>query len=114
MALLEVLEPQQNRGRKNLLSFLEKKNRETLYLAQENDEWGIPNNHEIYRKYGKYGGTDCEHYKSSRISWLGHLYRYADAFPTKRVTFSKNEGTRRRGRPTTRWLGDVEKDINYA
>ncbi|GFU75591.1 hypothetical protein TNCV_2863061 [Trichonephila clavipes] len=41
--------------------------------------------------------------------WLGHLYRYVDAFPTKNVTFSKIKGTRRRGRPPTRWLDDVEK-----
>ncbi|GFX54463.1 hypothetical protein TNCV_2593971 [Trichonephila clavipes] len=40
-----------------------------------------------------------------------HLYRYADAFPTKKVTFSKIEGTRRRGRPPTQWLDDVEKEL---
>ncbi|GFS63692.1 hypothetical protein TNIN_348741, partial [Trichonephila inaurata madagascariensis] len=31
-------------------------------------------------------------------------------FLPKKVTFSKIEGTRRRGRPPTRWL-DVEKDL---
>ncbi|GFV14193.1 hypothetical protein TNCV_526671 [Trichonephila clavipes] len=55
----------------------------------------------------KYGGTDIvRSIKASRIRWLGHLYRY-----TKKVTFSKIEGTRRRERPPTRWLDDVEKDL---
>ncbi|GFX45868.1 endonuclease-reverse transcriptase [Trichonephila clavipes] len=49
--------------------------------------------------------------KSSCIRWLGHLYRYADAFPTKKITFSKIEGTRSKVRPPTRWLDDVEKDL---
>ncbi|GFV07596.1 hypothetical protein TNCV_4941001 [Trichonephila clavipes] len=39
------------------------------------------------------------------------MYRYADAFPAIKVTFSKNEGTRRKRRPPTRWLDDVEKDF---
>ncbi|GFX90612.1 hypothetical protein TNCV_3194301 [Trichonephila clavipes] len=47
--------------------------------------------------------------KTSRVGWLVHLYRYADAVLTKKVTFSKTKGTRRRGRPPTRCLDDVEK-----
>ncbi|GFV99449.1 hypothetical protein TNCV_1514191 [Trichonephila clavipes] len=44
----------------------------------------------------KYGRTDnMRAIKLSRIRTLGHLYRYADAFPTKKVTFSKIEGTKR-------------------
>ncbi|GFT85065.1 hypothetical protein TNCV_791011 [Trichonephila clavipes] len=44
-----------------------------------------------------------ENYKSiTYIRWLGHLYRYADAFPTIKVTFSKIEWTRRRIQPPTR------------
>ncbi|GFX66408.1 hypothetical protein TNCV_343821 [Trichonephila clavipes] len=43
------------------------------------------------------------------MRWLGHLYRYANAFPNKSVAFSKIEVTRRRGRPPTHWLDDVEK-----
>ncbi|GFX83832.1 hypothetical protein TNCV_350961 [Trichonephila clavipes] len=37
------------------------------------------------------------------------LYRYIDTFPTKKVTFSETEETRRRGRQPARWLNDVEK-----
>ncbi|GFV49120.1 uncharacterized protein TNCV_236541 [Trichonephila clavipes] len=51
--------------------------------------------------------------KVSRIRRLGHLYRHADAFSTEKVTLSQIEGTRRRGRPPTRWLEDVEKDRKW-
>ncbi|GFV13957.1 hypothetical protein TNCV_524341 [Trichonephila clavipes] len=41
----------------------------------------------------KYGETNIVRtIKASRIRWLGHLYRYADAFPTKKVTFRKLKG----------------------
>ncbi|GFT25238.1 hypothetical protein TNCV_181091 [Trichonephila clavipes] len=38
--------------------------------------------------------------------------RYADTYPAEKVAFSETEGTRRRGRPHTRWSDDVEKDLN--
>ncbi|GFX21787.1 hypothetical protein TNCV_2310661 [Trichonephila clavipes] len=47
----------------------------------------------------------------SSLRWLGHLYRYADAFPTNKVIFVKIEGSRRRGQSPTRWLDEVEKDL---
>ncbi|GFS87309.1 hypothetical protein TNCV_2479491 [Trichonephila clavipes] len=51
-------------------------------------------------KYGKHDGTDIVRtIKASRVRWLGYLYRYANVFPFKTVTFSKIEGTRHRGRP---------------
>ncbi|GFT03328.1 uncharacterized protein TNCV_2985031 [Trichonephila clavipes] len=79
---------------------------------QENNEWRILYNHEIYRKYDKYGGTDIVRtIKASRIRWLGHLYKYTDAFPTKKLTISKIEGTTRRGLLPTRWIDNVEKDL---
>ncbi|GFW97199.1 uncharacterized protein TNCV_3512601 [Trichonephila clavipes] len=81
-----------------LLIFERKILRKTLGPIQENNEWTIFYDHEIYRKYDKYGGIDTVRtVKSSRIMWLGQLYRYVDAFPTKKVTFSKTEGTKRRG-----------------
>ncbi|GFX06470.1 hypothetical protein TNCV_3017041 [Trichonephila clavipes] len=46
--------------------------------------------------------------------WLDHLYRYAVAFPTKKVTFSKIEGNRRRGGPPARWLDNVKKDLKVT
>ena len=95
-----------------LLIFERKLLRKIFGPIQENNEWRILYNHEINRKYSKFGGTDIVRtIKASRIRWLGHLYRCADAFPTKKVTFSKIEGTRRRGRPPTQWLDDVERDL---
>ncbi|GFY66349.1 hypothetical protein TNIN_493151 [Trichonephila inaurata madagascariensis] len=51
--------------------------------------------------------------KASRIRRLGNLYRHADAFPTEKVTLSQIEGTRRRERPPTLWLENVEKDRKW-
>ncbi|GFU28022.1 hypothetical protein TNCV_3153501 [Trichonephila clavipes] len=63
------------------------------------------------RKYGKYGGTSIVRtIKVSHIRWLDYLYRYPDAFPTEKVTFSKIEGTKRR----CRCLEDVEKDLKLT
>ncbi|GFT62245.1 hypothetical protein TNCV_1701281 [Trichonephila clavipes] len=40
---------------------------------------------------GRNGGTDIvKTIKISRIELLGHLYNYADAFPTKTSTLSQN------------------------
>lgn len=44
--------------------------------------------------------------KTYQLRWLGHIYKYGDENPVKKVTFQKPE---RRGRPRTRWLDNVEK-----
>ncbi|GFT79168.1 hypothetical protein TNCV_3095151 [Trichonephila clavipes] len=64
-------------------------------------------------KYGKYGWIDIGRtIKALRIMWLVcQLCRYS--FPTKKVTFSKIEVTKRRGRSPTLWLDVVEKDLRH-
>ena len=95
-----------------LLIFERKILRKIFGPVQENNIWRILYNHEIYKKYDKFGGTDIiRTIKASRIRWLGHLFRSSDADPAKKVTFSKIEGTRRKGRPPTRWIDDVGKDL---
>jgi hypothetical protein len=48
--------------------------------------------------------------KSQRIRWLGHIERMqVTAIPKK--MYRKLYRTRRRGRPKTRWLGDVSTDL---
>ena len=42
---------------------------------------------------------------------MGHVFRREDSDPVKKLTFSKIEGTRRRGRPVRRWLDSVEKGL---
>jgi hypothetical protein len=41
---------------------------------------------------------------------LGHLYRANETDPCRKVTFTKIEGRRKKGRPPIRWLDSVEKD----
>ncbi|GFY08906.1 hypothetical protein TNCV_4660981 [Trichonephila clavipes] len=57
------------------------------------------------------GLTNVRTVKVSCVRWLDHLYREANAFPTKKVTFLKIEGTRHRRRSPTQWLDDIEKDF---
>jgi hypothetical protein len=50
--------------------------------------------------------------KANRIRWLGHIFRTDDSNLCKKVTFNNPlYGERRIGRPTTRWLDDVENDL---
>jgi hypothetical protein len=43
--------------------------------------------------------------------WLGHLYRANETDPCKKVTFTKIEGRRKKGRPPIRWHDRVEQDL---
>ncbi|KFM71379.1 hypothetical protein X975_14925, partial [Stegodyphus mimosarum] len=55
-----------------------------LGIVQQNGMWRILYNHHIIYITGK----------ASHIRWLGHVFRYDDAFPTKKITFSRIEGLR--------------------
>ncbi|GFW22391.1 hypothetical protein TNCV_1431431 [Trichonephila clavipes] len=70
--------------REKSCSFLKEKSQRKIFgPIQENSEWRILYNPEIYWKHG---WTDIVGtIKASRIRWLGHLYRYSDAFRTKNV-----------------------------
>lgn len=93
----------------SLLVFERKILRKIFGPVKQDNVWRIAYNHEIYKKYGD--PDILKVVKTSRIRWLGHIFRYEDNFPTKKVTFSKIEGKRRRGRPPTRWLDVVEIDL---
>lgn len=99
-----------NRTEEDLLLIFERKILRNIFGPIKQDNiWRIAYNHEIYKKYGE--PNILKVIKASRIRWLGHIFRYKDDFPTKRITFSNIEGKRRRGRPPTRWLDVVEKDL---
>ena len=51
--------------------------------------------------------------KLHRIRWLGHVFYREDSDPDKKLTFSKIMGSSRRGRPATRFLDCVEKDLTF-
>ena len=94
---------------KLLLTFERKILRKIFGAIKQNDVWRIAYNHELYKKFGEPDIVKIA--KTSRIRWLGHLYRYEDISPTKKVTFSTIDGKRRKGRPPTRWLDSVENDL---
>ena len=50
-------------------------------------------------------------YKSRRMAWLGHVMRMDVGRMPRRILEWKPMGTRIRGRPSKRWIEDVEEDI---
>jgi hypothetical protein len=40
--------------------------------------------------------------KISKLKWLGHTARMEDNAPCKKITFSQQEGSRKKGRPKLR------------
>jgi hypothetical protein len=49
--------------------------------------------------------------KAGRLRSLGHLFRSEDMNPCRKLTFTKPENIRRRGRPSIRWLVSIEQDL---
>jgi len=49
--------------------------------------------------------------KSRKIAWLGHVMRMDEKRTPKRVKGCKPIGRRIRGRPSKRWIEEVEEDI---
>jgi hypothetical protein len=49
--------------------------------------------------------------KAGRLRWLGHLNRANETDQCRKVTFTKIEGRRKKGRPPIRWLDSVEQDL---
>ncbi|GFX20552.1 endonuclease-reverse transcriptase [Trichonephila clavipes] len=49
--------------------------------------------------------------RSSRLRWLGHIWRSSENNQTRAYTFKNPMGSRTRGRPLTRWIDDVENDL---
>jgi len=45
------------------------------------------------------------------LEWTGHVVRMDKGRTDKKIFYSKQEGSRRRGRPRFRWLEDVWKDL---
>ena len=65
--------------------------------------WRIRSNRELYGIYGK--TQIIGEIKSSRLRWAGHVERIEEN------SLIKPGGRRCVGRPSSRWLEDVEEDI---
>lgn len=51
----------------------------------------------IRKKYGEPAIVKIA--KASRVIWLRHVFSHDDAFPSKKITFSRTESKLGRGRP---------------
>ncbi|GFU13056.1 endonuclease-reverse transcriptase [Trichonephila clavipes] len=50
--------------------------------------------------------------RSNRLRWLGYIWRSPENNQTRAYIFKNPMGSRTRGRPPTRWIDDVENDLN--
>ncbi|GFT12786.1 uncharacterized protein TNCV_5095261 [Trichonephila clavipes] len=49
--------------------------------------------------------------RSNRLRWLGHIWRSPENNQTRTYIFKNPMGSRTRGKPSTRWMDDVENDL---
>jgi hypothetical protein len=65
----------------------------------------IKYNNEVYSLYKE--PSIVKMIKTAGLKWLGHVARTEDNVPSRKITFSQPEGSRKRGRPRLRWLDSV-------
>ena len=76
--------------------------------TNDNGEWRIKYNHELYTLYKE---RDIVTYiKTNRLKWAGHVIRTEEQSATRRVLVAVVEGRRQRGRPKLRWEDGVVED----
>jgi len=73
--------------------------------TKENGQWRIKPNTELINKYKSQDIVTV--IKIRRLEWLGHVIRVNETRSVKKIL----EGRRGRGRPTFRWINDVEDDL---
>ena len=77
--------------------------------TRENGVWRIRSNRELQALYNDI--DIIADIKARRVEWLGHVYRMDTNRAPKVVLDAKLDSKRRRGRPKTRWINDVENDL---
>jgi hypothetical protein len=77
--------------------------------TNENGEWRIKYNNELYTLYKE---NDIVTYiKVNRLRWAGHVIRLEEQSPARTVLVAVVEGKRQRGRPKLRWEDGVMDDV---
>lgn len=96
----------------SLLMIFERKILRKIYGAiQEDGMWRRRYNFEIYNIYRQAGNKDIvTTIKIGRLRWAGHVNRYDDNNPAKKILKAEPIGTRGRGRPKLRWKDGVSED----
>ena len=77
--------------------------------VKENELWRTRQNDELEAIIK--GENIVGFIKGQRIRWLGHIERMQDTAIPKKMLCGKLYATRRRGRPSMRWLVDVSMDL---
>jgi len=77
-------------------------------LTNDNGEWRIKYNNELYTLYKE--SDTVTYIKINRLKWAGHVIRMEEQSATRRVLVSVAEGRRQRGRPKLRWEDGVMED----
>ena len=99
-----------SKATENKLQIFERKVLRKIYgPTQEADIWRVKYNSELYDLYNE--PDIIKVVKAERMRWLGHLRRMEEGNICKRVTFHNMIGTRKRGRPSLRWIDSVHKDL---
>jgi hypothetical protein len=76
--------------------------------ANDNGEWRIKYNDELYTLYKE---NDIVTYiEINRLRWAGHVIQLEEQSATRRVLTAVVEGRRQRGRPKLRWEDGVMDD----
>lgn len=94
----------------DLLGCFERKILRHIYRGvQENGVWRRRCNFELYRLYEE--PNIVRSIKVNRLRWLGHVERMDDMEPSKRMFHQAVVGTRKRGRPRSRFKDQVEDNL---
>ena len=92
------------------LRIFERKIVRRIYGAVFDGEiWRIRNNEEIEEILKN---EDIVRFiKAGRLRWIGHVERMSADHAQKKIMISEMYGKRRRGRPRSRWIDEIEKDL---
>jgi hypothetical protein len=102
-----------NKDNEERLKTFERKILRKIYgPMNEGGKWRIRCNNELYKLRNESNVTGVM--KAGRVRWLGHLIPTDDYHPCNEVTCDQLCGARRKARRSTRWLDDVERDLERA
>jgi hypothetical protein len=94
---------------RNILGVFERKISRVIFgPTNENGEWRIKHNNELYTLYKE---SDIVTYiKINLLRWVGRVIRLEEQSHARRVLVAVVEGRRKRGRPKLRWEDGMMDD----